>query len=194
MPVRHSWININATWPLTVTQAEHDAMARMLDTCDGPLGLWVFLGRIPGQRRATSTPAPRPPAEPMARTFKSCDAAQAAGRTRVQGSTGSGRGFPKLIVPSVRDGDGDSVVCEKWRSASDPRRTTTRRADENPPKPASRPNLPASTQVASTSRLIEVRRNNIAVVIVVLASVLACHSGTSHDQTRHQATLLPTAD
>ena len=41
------------------------------------------------------------------------DAAQSAGATRVQGTQGSGRGFPKLMVPSARDGDGDGVVCEK---------------------------------------------------------------------------------
>ena len=47
------------------------------------------------------------------RTYNSCDAAQAAGATRIQGSKGNGRGFPKWMVPSARDGDGDGVVCEK---------------------------------------------------------------------------------
>ena len=51
------------------------------------------------------------------RTYNSCDVAQAAGETRVQGSKGNGRGFPKWMVPSARDGDGDGdgdgVVCER---------------------------------------------------------------------------------
>ena len=29
------------------------------------------------------------------------------------GVKGDGRGFPKEMVPSARDGDGDSVVCER---------------------------------------------------------------------------------
>ena len=48
--------------------------------------------------------------------YNSCDSAQAAGETRIQGSKGNGRGFPKWMVPSARDGDGDGdgdgVVCE----------------------------------------------------------------------------------
>ena len=35
------------------------------------------------------------------------------GEPRVQGSKGGGRGFPKSMVPSARDGDGDGVVCER---------------------------------------------------------------------------------
>ena len=45
------------------------------------------------------------------RTYANRDAAQAAGEHRVQGSKGGGRGFPKWMVPSVRDGDG--VVRER---------------------------------------------------------------------------------
>ena len=41
--------------------------------------------------------------------LRSCDAAEAAGETRVQGSKGPGRGFPKWMVPSARDGDGVEV-------------------------------------------------------------------------------------
>ena len=37
------------------------------------------------------------------------NAAHAAGETHIQGTKGNGRGFPKWIVPSARDG----VVCEK---------------------------------------------------------------------------------
>jgi len=46
-------------------------------------------------------------------TYASCDAAEDAGVERVQGSQGSGRGFPAAAVPSARDGDGDGVVCER---------------------------------------------------------------------------------
>ena len=46
-------------------------------------------------------------------TFASCQEAEAAGESRVQGSNGPGRGFPKSMVPSARDGDGDGVVCEQ---------------------------------------------------------------------------------
>lgn len=42
----------------------------------------------------------------------SCDAAQTAGDTRIQGSKGNGIGFPKWMVPSARDSDDDRVVCE----------------------------------------------------------------------------------
>ena len=45
--------------------------------------------------------------------YGSCEDAEAAGEQRVQGSRGRGRGFPKAMVPSARDGDGDGVVCER---------------------------------------------------------------------------------
>ena len=47
------------------------------------------------------------------RVYASCDAAEEAGERRVQGSNGTGRGFPKAMVPSARDGDSDGVVCEQ---------------------------------------------------------------------------------
>ena len=47
------------------------------------------------------------------RTYASCEAADEAGEPRVQGSSGPGRGFPRAMVPSARDGDGDGVVCEQ---------------------------------------------------------------------------------
>ena len=43
--------------------------------------------------------------------YGSCEEAAEAGEQRVQGSQGGGRGFPKAMVPSARDGDG--IVCEK---------------------------------------------------------------------------------
>ena len=113
------WITIKDTWGLSVTQAEHDALAQMLDTCATRPTLLVEQGRGAPAPAATSTPVrptatPVPPtATPAARTYSRCDAAQAAGQPRTQGSKGPSRGFPKWMVPSARDGDGDGVVCEK---------------------------------------------------------------------------------
>ena len=62
--------------------------------------------------KPTSTPTPTTtPSDGT--TFASCQEAEAAGESRVQGSNGPGRGFPKSMVPSARDGDGDGVVCEQ---------------------------------------------------------------------------------
>ena len=66
----------------------------------------------------TATPAPPPAPTPTVAperqaTYASCDEAEAAGEPRVQGSSGSGRGFPAALVPSARDGDEDGVVCER---------------------------------------------------------------------------------
>ena len=92
----------------------------MLTTCDNPHVL-IDAGDIaptaPSAPGATSTPVPAqtgtPTPAPATSTYASCEAAQAAGETRIQGSQGNGRGFPKSMVPSARDGDGDGVVCER---------------------------------------------------------------------------------
>ena len=46
--------------------------------------------------------------------YGSCEEAEEAGESRVQGGIGRVRGFPEALVPSARDGDGDGngVVCE----------------------------------------------------------------------------------
>ena len=67
----------------------------------------------------TSTAIPTP-APSSGTTYASCEAAEAAGEPRIQGSKGVGVGFPKLMVPSVRDGDGDGVVCEESPSSNTP--------------------------------------------------------------------------
>ena len=116
----NDWITTKYSWALTVTQGEHDALAEMLNTCPNRPTLLAGEPSQGGQRpnttsspaRATATSVPST-ATPAARTYSSCDAAQAAGEIRVQGSKGGGRGFPKLMVPSARDGDGDGVVCER---------------------------------------------------------------------------------
>ena len=83
----------------------------MLDTCADPPQ-----STVSRQTQAAPTPAlTRQAVQPTleTRTYSSCDAAQAAGERCVQGSKGGGRGFPKWMVPSARDGDGAGVVCEK---------------------------------------------------------------------------------
>ena len=70
------------------------------------------------RRPSTSSPPSSSTATPTVApdrdgTYASCDAAEAAGEVRVQGSKGPGRGFPAELVPSARDGDGDGVVCEE---------------------------------------------------------------------------------
>lgn len=109
------WITIKEDWDLTITQQEHDALVEMLNTGAERPHLTVS-----HRRQVSPTPVPTSrPAQPTAtptpqmRTYANCDAAQAAGEHRVQGSKGGGRGFPKRMVPSARDGDGDGVVCEK---------------------------------------------------------------------------------
>ena len=106
------WITIKSTWKLTVTQQEHTALVQLLDTCAQRPELMVSQqSQVQPTPRPTRNPVQQTPTPEM-RTYNSCDAAQAAGETRAQGSKGNGRGFPKWMVPSARDGDGDGVVCE----------------------------------------------------------------------------------
>ena len=119
------WVTIKSAWDLTVTGEEHDALRQMLDTCSDPPVLTTSGDAGPSPvPAATSTPIPQPTPTPPPRptstptptprtTYDSCEAAEAAGETRVQGTKGPGRGFPKWMVPSARDGDGDGVVCER---------------------------------------------------------------------------------
>ena len=106
------WITIKNTWDLTVTESELAGLNQMLNTCNELPSLWVSHGSVPGVHRATPAPEPGPTTTTTIE-YSSCDAAQAAGETRVQGSKGGSKGFPKWMVPSARDGDGDGVVCEK---------------------------------------------------------------------------------
>ena len=107
------WITIKSTWELTVTQQEHTALVQMLNTCAKRPELMVSSqSQVKPTPGPTSNPVQQTPTPEM-RTYNSCDAAQAAGATRIQGSKGNGRGFPKWMVPSARDGDGDGVVCER---------------------------------------------------------------------------------
>ena len=109
------WIAIKNTWELTAVEPEAEALREMLGTCAPSQTITVVrAGPIetaeptPTQLGVTPSPSPTP-----ASPYASCDDAVAAGELRVQGSSGSGRGFPAAKVPSAGDGDGDGVVCER---------------------------------------------------------------------------------
>ena len=103
------WTSIKARWELTMTQVESEIVMDMLGTCENPpkVDVRTALGKATGEHKPT--------AEPEETVYGSCEAAEDAGETLVQGSQGGGRGFPAKMVPSARDGDGDGdgVVCER---------------------------------------------------------------------------------
>ena len=96
----------------------------MLDTCKEPVEVKAksadgiagtdMSGQVTAGE-ATATPTLVPELEPQENSsvYGSCEEAVEAGESRVQGSVGGGRGFPKEVVPSARDGDRDGVVCER---------------------------------------------------------------------------------
>ena len=90
-----------------MTHWEFNAVVTMLSACNHPLEIKIetldYLGTVTGEHKPT-------PEDPV---NGSCEKAEAAGEERVQGSRGGGEGFPKVMVPSARDGDGDGVVCEQ---------------------------------------------------------------------------------
>ena len=92
-------------WGLTMTRGEAEAVIAMLDICEEPVEVEAV--------RAEGVPTPQPEPEREGGVYESCEEAEAAGESRVQGSAGGGRGFPGEMVPSARDGDGDGVVCER---------------------------------------------------------------------------------
>ena len=111
-------------WGLTMPQMETEAVIKMLDTCVEPVE--VKAQRAEGAtgtdssgraaaREATATPTLVPELQPEENTsvYGLCEEAVAAGESRVQGSVGVWRRFPKEMVPSARDGDRDGVVCER---------------------------------------------------------------------------------
>ena len=109
------WITVKQTWDLSVTHTEAEALKEMLDTCASPPELTliesdpVSVATFPPPPQ-TPEPTPGPAGDVV---YDSCDDAVAAGEERIQGGSGSGRGFPKAMVPSARDGDGDGIVCER---------------------------------------------------------------------------------
>ena len=105
------WTEVKARWQLTMTKVESEIVMDMLGTCENPpdveVEVWEALGTATGEHK------PEPTEELQNSVYGSCEEAESAGEERVQGSQGSGRGFPKAMVPSARDGDGDGIVCER---------------------------------------------------------------------------------
>ena len=99
------WIRIKHAWDLTATPTEADALQEMLATCDEIVELTTTVADA-----AAPIVVPTSPADGL---YSTCEEAEAAGEPRVQGASGSGRGFPAWTIPSARDGDGDGVVCER---------------------------------------------------------------------------------
>ena len=94
-----------------MTKVESEIVMDMLGTCENPPDMEVeeveeldYLGTRVGEHKPTP--------ELQNSVYGSCEEAAEAGEQRVQGSQGGGRGCPKAMVPTARDGDGDGVVCE----------------------------------------------------------------------------------
>ena len=118
------WTEVKMEWGLSMTQKEVEAVIEMLDTCEEPVEVVANRANDASEEdrseqpaAADATPAPTLVAEPELEedttVYGSCEEAVEAGETRAQGSEGEGRGFPREMVPSARDGDGDGVVCER---------------------------------------------------------------------------------
>ena len=103
------WTEVKARWELTMTQYESDIVMDMLRTCENPPDVDVreALESAAGEHK------PEPAEELQNPVYGSCQEAEFAGESRFQGSQGGGLGYPKAMVPSARDGDGDGVVCER---------------------------------------------------------------------------------
>ena len=103
------WAEIKQEWSLTMTPVESEIVMDMLHTCEDPPEYEVetldYLESATGEDKQT--------AEPEGTVYGSCEDAATAGEDRIQGSHGGGEGFPKAMVPSARDGDGDGIVCER---------------------------------------------------------------------------------
>ena len=92
------WITVKIAWSLSADRAEAAALREMLATCIEPQ---------PPQ--AQEHPDRQVPTIP----YDDCDAAEAAGLARRQGSSGQGRGFPAAQIAFAKDGDNDGIVCER---------------------------------------------------------------------------------
>ena len=103
------WAEIKERWGLTMTPVESEIVMDMLGTCEEPVRFEVESRDV----MEVKVGVDKPTAEPEGSVYGSCEEAEEAGEERVQGSQGGGRGFPKAMVPSARDGDSDGVVCER---------------------------------------------------------------------------------
>ncbi|WP_308128215.1 GmrSD restriction endonuclease domain-containing protein [Modestobacter italicus] len=89
-------VAVKATYGLWVTQAEHDAIARVLDTCPAE--------PIPAPAPAVDGSAEPSTAETSTEPFPNCEAVRAAGAAPLH------RGDPGWS--DRMDGDGDGTACE----------------------------------------------------------------------------------
>ena len=105
----NDWAVIKENWELTMTPVESEIVMDMLGTCEHLPEYEVEIREAQEARVGVH----KPTAEPEGTVYGSCHEAEAAVEQRVQGSQGAGKGFPAELVPSVRDGDGDGVVCER---------------------------------------------------------------------------------
>ena len=105
------WTEVKARWELTMTKVESEIVMDMLGTCENPPDVDVR----EALESATGEHQFEPEEESESSVYQLCEEAESAGEQRVQGSQGSGRGFPKVTVPSARDWDwdGDGIVCER---------------------------------------------------------------------------------
>ena len=96
-------VAVKASYGLWVTQAEHDAMARVLDTCpDQPVPAPADGSAEPSA--APSSGSTEPSSAPVTAPFANCAAARAAGAAPLH------RGDPGWS--DSMDGDGDGTACE----------------------------------------------------------------------------------
>lgn len=95
-----AWVTVKVRWELTADQAEHDALASMLATCDGSPPPPPVSTPPPPTVPATTVP----PVTSGSVTYANCDAARAAGAAPIY------RGEPGYSSKLDRDGDG--VACE----------------------------------------------------------------------------------
>ena len=103
------WAEIKEWWELNMTKVESEIVMDMLGTCEHPPEVDVR----EALESATGEHEPEPAEEPRNSVYGSCQEAEFAGESRFQGSQSGGLGYPKAMVPSARDGDGDGVVCER---------------------------------------------------------------------------------
>ena len=108
------WAVIKERWGLTMTQRESEIVMDMLGTCENPPEYEVEIREtMETMEVRVEVHKPETIEEQDGSVYGSCEEAEAAGEQRVQGSQGGGLGFPKAMVPSARDGDGDGIVCER---------------------------------------------------------------------------------
>ena len=105
------WAEIKQRWSLTMTPVESGIVMDMLGTCENPPEFEVEIREA--MEAMVGVHKPETTEQQDRSVYGSCDAAEAAGEQRMQGSQGGGQGYPKSMVPSARDGDGDGVVCER---------------------------------------------------------------------------------